>query len=177
MTNDEKIYSTCQSDKEEGFRLLLGTYQRQIYDFIRRMVVVHEDAEDVTQETFLRVFRGLDQYRKECGLGTWIYQIATHECLRFLGKRKSRFLSSDSDSHLTDSLMASDYIDYDDRLAIRFQEAILRLPDKQRVIFNLRYYDELDYQEISRITDTNVAALKADYHYAKEKVKNYMMEE
>lgn len=178
MTKDEKIYKACQSAEDDGFKMLLDAYQEQIYYFIRRMVVVHEDAEDVMQETFIKVFRGLSRYRGDSSLLTWIYRIAMNECLRFLNRKKDNVVSAETVGHtLTDSLMASEYIDYGHTMAVKFQEAILQLSDKQRVVFNLRYYDELEYSEISRITGTKVDTLKVAYHYAKEKIKNYMTEE
>ena len=156
MINEDKIREVWASNPERGFKLLIDFFQQPIYWHIRRLVVSHEDAEDILQEVFIRVFRHLPQFREESSLGTWIYRIATNECLRFLN-------------------MASDYVDYENEMAVKFQQAILMLPEKQRVVFNLRYYDELEYEEISRITDTKVDTLKVNYHYAKEKIKEYMI--
>ena len=157
---------------------MLDAYQKPVYYFIRRMVVVHEDAQDVMQETFVKIFLGLNGFRGDSALSTWIYRIAMNESLRFLNKKNIKLVSADNvHDELIDSLKASDYIDYDDKMAVKFQEVILRLSDKQRVIFNLRYYDEMDYQQISKITDTKVATLKVTYHYIKEKIKKQMVEE
>ena len=157
---------------------MLDAYQKPVYYFIRRMVVVHEDAQDVMQETFVKIFLGLKGFRGDSALSTWIYRIAMNESLRFLNKKNIKLVSADNvHDELIDSLKASDYIDYDDKMAVKFQEVILRLSDKQRVIFNLRYYDEMDYQQISKITDTKVATLKVTYHYIKEKIKKQMVEE
>ncbi|MBP8758380.1 MAG: sigma-70 family RNA polymerase sigma factor [Prevotella sp.] len=178
MTKDETIYRIIKSDREGGFRILLDAYQKPVYYFIRRMVVVHEDAEDVMQETFVKIFLGLNGFRGDSALSTWIYRIAMNESLRFLNKKNIKLVSADNvHDELIDSLKASDYIDYDDKMAVKFQEVILRLSDKQRVIFNLRYYDEMDYDQISKITDTKVATLKVTYHYIKEKIKKQMVEE
>ena len=178
MTKDETIYRIIKSDREGGFRILLDTYQKPVYYFIRRMVVVHEDAEDVMQETFVKIFLGLNGFRGDSALSTWIYRIAMNESLRFLNKKNIKLVSADNvHDELIDSLKASDYIDDDDKMAVKFQEVILRLSDKQRVIFNLRYYDEMDYQQISKVTDTKVATLKVTYHYIKEKIKKQMVEE
>lgn len=178
MTKDETIYRIIKSDREGGFRILLDTYQKPVYYFIRRMVVVHEDAEDVMQETFVKIFLGLNGFRGDSALSTWIYRIAMNESLRFLNKKNIKLVSADNvHDELIDSLKASDYIDYDDKMAVKFQEVILRLSDKQRVIFNLRYYDEMDYLQISKVTDTKVATLKVTYHYIKEKIKKQMVEE
>ena len=158
MINEDKIRQVYASDPKKGFKMLMDNFQVPIYNYIRRLVVSHEDAEDVLQEVFIRVYRNLDQFRGESSLSTWIYRIATNESLRLLNTRKDE-----------------EAIDYENELAVKFQEAILSLPEKQRLIFNLRYYDELDYEEISRILDSKVDTLKVNYHYAKEKIKEYIL--
>jgi len=174
--NEDKIRETCMVNVEQGFRMLVEKYQSSIYWHIRRMVISHEDAEDVLQETFIRVFRSMDGFREESSFSTWIYRIATNECLRFLDRRKEQVLSTEEvQEELMNKLMASEYVDYDNAMEVKFQQAILRLPEKQRLVFNLRYYDELKYEEISRITDTRVETLKSNYHFAKEKIKEYMI--
>ena len=174
--NEDKIRETCARNPEKGFRMLVGKYQNPMYWHIRRMVISHEDAEDVLQETFIKVFRHLDDFRAESSLSTWIYQIATNECIRFLNRRKEQAVSTEEmQAELMNKLMASDYVDYDNAMEVKFQQAILTLPEKQRLVFNLRYYDELKYEEISRITDTKVDTLKANYYFAKEKIKEYMI--
>ena len=152
-------------------------FQEPIYHYIRRLVVLHEDAQDVLQEVFIQVYRHWEQFRNESSLSTWIYRIATNESLRLLNNRKNRETISTEDVQemLIDRLRASDYIDYENELVVRFQKALLRLPEKQRVVFNLRYYDELEYEEIARILDTKVDTLKVNYHYAKEKIKEYIL--
>lgn len=143
---------------------------------IRRLVVSHEDAEDIIQEVFIRVFRHLKQFREESSLATWIYKIATNESLRFLKSRKAEVVSAEEiQEELLDKLKTSDYVDYDNELAVKFQTAVLKLPEKQRIVFNLRYYDELDYEAISQITGDRVETLKVNYHYAKEKIKEYIV--
>ena len=136
-----------------------------------------EDAEDVLQEVFIRIFRHIDQFREESSLSTWIYQIATNESLRLLNSRKEEGVVSAEDvqEELMSKLKASDYVDYENELAVKFQEAILSLPEKQRLVFNLRYYDELEYEEIARVLDSKVDTLKVNYHYAKEKIKEYIL--
>ena len=153
MINENKIREACSSDRERGFKMLMNSFQVPIYNYIRRLVVSHEDAEDVLQEVFIRIFRHIDQFREESSLSTWIYRIATNESLRLLNGRK----------------------DYENELAVKFQEAILSLPEKQRLVFNLRYYDELEYDEIARVLDSKVDTLKVNYHYAKEKIKEYIL--
>lgn len=176
MIDENKIRETCAKDPERGFRMLVEKYHTSMYWHIRRMVVSHEDAQDVLQETFIRIFRYLSDFRAESSLATWIYRIATNECIRFLDRRREELISSEElKDDLTDKLMASDYVDYEDAMQVKFQKAILTLPEKQRVVFNLRYYDELKYEEISRITGSKVETLKANYYFAKEKIKEYML--
>ena len=163
------------TDPELGFRWLVEKFQSPMYWHIRRMVVSHEDAEDVLQETFIKVFRHLDDFRAESSLSTWIYRIATNECIRFLNRKKEETVSTEEmQAELMNKLMASEYVDYDNAMEVKFQQAILRLPEKQRLVFNLRYYDELKYEDISRITGIKTETLKANYHFAKEKIKEYM---
>ena len=174
--DEDKICETYRKDAEQGFRLLMEKFQRPIYWHIRRMVISHEDAEDVLQETFIRIYRYLDDFREECSLSTWVYRIATNECIRFLNRRKEQAVSSEEiQEDLMNKLMASEYVDYENEMEVKFQQAILTLPEKQRLVFNLRYYDELKYEEISRITDTKVETLKANHYFAKEKIQEYMI--
>ena len=170
MINENKIREACASNRERGFKMLMDSFQVPIYNYIRRLVVSHEDAEDVLQEVFIRVFRHIDQFREESSLSTWIYQIATNESLRLLNGRKDEGVVSAEDvqEELMGKLKASDYIDYENELAVKFQEAILSLPEKQP-------YDELEYEEIARVLDSKVDTLKVNYHYAKEKIKEYIL--
>ncbi|MBQ8502509.1 MAG: RNA polymerase sigma factor [Bacteroides sp.] len=176
MTDENKIREICAKDPERGFRMLVAEYQSSMYWHIRRMVVSHEDAQDVLQEAFIRIFRHLNDFRAESSLTTWIYRITTNECLRFLDRRHKEMISSEEvQADLINKLMASEYVDYEDAMQVKFQQAILTLPEKQRLVFNLRYYDELKYEDISRITGTKVETLKANYYLAKEKIKEYML--
>lgn len=177
MINEEKIRQVYASNPKQGFKMLVDYYQKPIYYYIRRLVVLHEDAEDVLQEVFVRVYNGLDQFRGDSSLNTWIYKIATNESLRLLNSRKNEdaVSSEELQEELIDRLKASDYIDYENEMVVKFQEAILSLPEKQRLIFNLRYYDELEYEEIARVLDSKVETLKVNYHYAKDKIKNYIL--
>lgn len=177
MINEDKIRQAYISNRERGFKMLMDYFQEPIYYYIRRLVVLHEDAQDVLQEVFIQVYRHWEQFRNESSLSTWIYRIATNESLRLLNNSKKRETVSTEDIQetLVTRLRASDYVDYENELAVKFQEVLLRLPEKQRLVFNLRYYDELDYEEISRILDTKVDTLKVNYHYAKEKIKEYIL--
>ncbi|MBE6275518.1 MAG: RNA polymerase sigma factor [Bacteroides sp.] len=176
MMSEDRIREACKTDPEQGFRMLMEKFQSSMYWHIRRMVVSHEDAEDVLQETFIKIFRHLGDFREESSLSTWIYRITTNECIRFLNKKKETSVSTEEvQTDLMNKLMASEYVDYEDAMAVKFQKAILTLPEKQRLVFNLRYYDELKYEEISQITGSKVETLKANYHFAKEKIKEYMI--
>ena len=176
MMSEEQIRETYLTNPETGFKLLMERFQRPIYDYIRRMVVSHEDAKDITQETFIRVFRSLKQFRGESALSTWIYSIATRECLRFLNAQREKVFSvEDVQEELIGKLKASDYVDYENDVLVKFQEAILRLPEKQRIVFNLRYYDELKYEEIAQVLNSKVETLKVNYHLAKERIKAYIL--
>lgn len=176
MINETKIREAIAAHPDKGFRMLVDSFQEPIYWHIRRMVVSHEDAEDVIQEVFIRIFRHLEQFREESSLNTWIYRIATNESLRFLNKRREEVVSAEEiQEELLGKLKTSDYVDYENELAVKFQAAILKLPEKQRIVFNLRYYDDLDYESISQITGDKVETLKVNYHYAKEKIKESIM--
>lgn len=172
--NDNEIVSALKVDAERGFKLLMAKYKAPIYWHIRRLVVTHDDAQDATQETFIRVFRSFSQFRGDSPLAAWIYRIATNEALRLLEQRKQEQLSLDENEVEANRLMADNYVDYSDLEAVKLQRAILSLPTKQQLAFNLRYYDELSYDEIAQITESNAATVKVNYHLAKEKIVNYM---
>lgn len=142
------------------------------------MVVDHDDTADIMQETFLKVYQGLGNLRDEKALKSWVYKIATNEALRFLSRRREELLSViDENELLLGRLTEGEYVDYDDKMAVDFQKALLSLSEQQRLVFNMRYYDELSYDEISDITGCSVVTLKVQYHNAKERIKNYMLNE
>ena len=175
MPTDQEIIASMKEDPQKGFSLLMASYMKPVYWHIRRLVVAHVDAQDVMQETFVRVFRSFNQYKENQPLNAWIFGIATNEALRFLGKCKGKdTLSLEDTSEDLFSLKADDYVDYSDIEAVKLQKAILSLPAKQQIAFNLRYYDELSYDDIALITGSTAANVKANYHNAKEKIVNYM---
>ena len=160
------------ADDMPTFETVLKQYERPIYWHIRRMVVSHEDAQDVMQETFIRVYQGLSKLRKKEMLKVWVYRIATNECLRHLTKVRERTMAELSeDDLLVRRLEASEHVDWEDVEGVRLQKAILRLSQQERTVFNMRYYDEMSYEEISQVTGSTVATLKVAFHHAKEKVK------
>ena len=175
MSTDQEIISVMKDDPKKGFRLLMASYMKPVYWHIRRLVVAHADAQDAMQETFVRIFRAFNQYRQEYSLKSWVFRIATNEALRLLGKRKGEaLLSLDEASDDLFQLKADDYVDYSNVEAVQLQKAILALPAKQQIAFNLRYYDELSYEEIALVTDSTAANVKANYHNAKDKIVNYL---
>ena len=172
--NDNGIIDTLKESPERGFRMLMMKYQEPLYWHIRRLVVSHDDAQDAAQETFVRIYRSFDQYRGDCSFRSWIYRIATNEALRIISKRRQEVISLESAATGVQFIAGDNYIDYDDKVAVKLQKAILTLPPKQQLAFNLRYYDELSFKEIARIADSTPSSIKASYHFAKEKIVKYM---
>src|SRR5437868_8868418 len=162
--------------KERAFTSIIKKYQEKLYWHVRRMVIDHEDANDVLQNVFIRVWNGLENFREDAQLYTWLYRIATNESLTFLEQQKKRSAVSLSDveSGLSNKIKSDKYFD-PNKLEWKLQLAIQQLPDKQRVVFGLRYYDEMPYEEMSRVLETSEGALKASYHHAVKKIEDYML--
>ncbi len=139
------------------------------------MVIDHDDADDLVQEVFVKVWKNLDKFREDSRLYTWIYRIATNECLNFLQRKKKRFFLPIHDvaGELTGKLDAAILLD-GDAIEMKLQKALLKLPDKQRLVFNMKYFDDMKFDEISEITDTSVGALKASYHHAVKKIEEFL---
>ena len=172
MISDKDILQAIRRDADGGFRLLMRTYMEPVYWHVRRMVVSHEDAQDVTQETFVRVFRFIHSFSGDSSLKTWLLSIATNEALRWLGRRANVATLSLDDT--TAQLVAADTQIEGDTIEARLQRAILRLPAKQQLAFNLRYYDEMSYDDIATVLQSSSNAAKTNYHLAKEKIIQYM---
>jgi len=172
---DEQLLELIHLDKESGFRSLMHQYQEQTYWHIRRMVTTHEDADDVVQNTFIKVFRNLDKFKGNSKLYTWIYRIATNESLTYLKNRKRRHSESidDSENNIENNLIADVFFD-GNNVQMILQKAIISLPDKQKAVFNLRYYEEMPYNDMSEVLNTSVGALKASYHHAVKKIEEYI---
>lgn len=162
--------------KEKGFTGIIKKYQERLYWHIRRMVVHHEDANDVLQNMFIKVWNGLENFREDSQLYTWLYRIATNESLTFIEqqKRKASISLSDVENGLSEKLKADKNFDAH-KIEWKLQLAMQTLPEKQRVVFNLRYYDEMPYEEMSRVLETSEGALKASYHHAVKKIENYIL--
>lgn len=160
-----------------GFNMLVRTYQQRVYWHVRKMVIDHDDADDLTQEIFIKIHKYIDTFREDSQLFTWIYRIATNECLSFLNKKKRKFFLPIED--VTQALIAKVDNDPDlngDEIQKRLQKAILQLPDKQRLVFNMKYFDDMPYEQMAEVTKTSVGALKASFHHAVKKIEEYLGE-
>ncbi|MGF7230469.1 RNA polymerase sigma factor [Arachidicoccus sp.] len=161
--------------KEKAFTDIVKKYQEKIYWHVRRMVIDHDDANDVLQNVFIKVWKALTNFREDSQLYTWLYKIATNECLTFLDqkKRKGSISLDEIESGLSNKIKADEGFDAK-KLEWRLQLAIQQLPEKQRLVFNLRYYDEMPYEEMSQVLGTSEGALKASYHHAAKKIEEFI---
>ncbi len=156
--------------RESAFRIVVDTYGERLYWQIRRIVVTHEDANDVLQNTFIKAWTALDNFRADAKMSTWLYRIACNEALSHLERQRTTL--SIHDTNLCLQLQQDSYFD-GDQTQLRLQEAIATLPDKQRLVFNLKYYDEMKYEDMSQILGTSTGALKASYHHAVKKISQF----
>jgi RNA polymerase sigma factor (sigma-70 family) len=172
---DSDIIELLKSDTGKGFRLIVERYSTKLYWHIRRLVLLHEDADDALQNTFVNAWRNIGAFRNESSVYTWLYSIATNEAFALINRRKrnSAISIDDLGSHFAGSSEGNSWFDGDEA-QILLQNAIISLPEKQRVVFNLRYYEEMPYEEMSKVLNTSVGALKASYHHAVKKVEDYL---
>lgn len=174
---DSEIISLFKDDKTKhyGFNLLVTKYQKKVYWLSRKMVIDHDDANDLTQNVFIKVWKNLDRFREDASLYTWIYRIASNECLNFIKKKKNVLFIPiyDLTKEFHSKLDSGTMIDGDE-VSIRLQKAILTLPDKQRLVFNMKYFEDLTYEEISDVLGTSIGALKASYHHAVKKIELHL---
>ncbi|WP_435416182.1 RNA polymerase sigma factor [Polaribacter aestuariivivens] len=163
------------STREKAFRELISLYKQRLYWHIRKIVISHDDADDVLQNTFIKVYRNIDKFNQESKLFSWMYRIATNESITFINKRaKERNVDiTDVQQHLASTLESDVYFSGDE-IQLILQKAIATLPQKQQLVFNMKYFDELKYEEISEILETSVGALKASYFHAVKKIENYI---
>jgi len=177
---DEDIIEKIKDKKtvDYGFNLLMEKYQEKVYWVIRRMVIDHESSDDIAQETFVKVWKNLDKFKGESKLYTWIYRIATNEALTHLRKKKRRFFLpiGDVENELRSTLEADTYYGGDE-IQLKLQKAILTLPEKQRLVFNMKYFEELKFREIAEVLEVTVGSLKAQYHHAVKKIEKYLKED
>lgn len=178
IPSDEELLSQFSNpaEKEMAFEAIIKKYQEKLYWHIRRMVVEHEDANDVLQNMFIKVWRSLDNFKGESQLYTWLYRIATNESLTFIAKeKKKKAISIDQEDQIYANKLKSDTHFDANKLEWKLQLAIQSLPEKQKLVFNLRYYDEMPYEEMSKVLETSVGALKANYHHAAKKIEEFIL--
>lgn len=177
MIDEARIIAQLKDDsqKEKAFNTLVHEYQEILYWQIRRLVVSHDDADDVLQNTFMKAWMGLDEFRAESKISSWLFRIAINESLGFLEKKKrSTDIISDT-NELSNQLLSDPYFDGDETQAL-FQEAINSLPNKQKVVFNLKYFQEMKYEDMSQMLGTSIGALKASYHHAVKKITDFFQQ-
>ncbi len=165
-----------EETKHYAFNMLVQQYQQKVYWHIRRILIDHEDSNDVVQNVFIKVWRSLDSFREDSKLFTWIYRIATNEAISFLNQKKKRFFIPivNVEHELSDSLQ-HDVLFTGDKIQLMLQKAVLKLPTQQRIVFNMKYYEGMKYEEISEILGVTVGALKASYHHAVKKIEKYVL--
>jgi RNA polymerase sigma-70 factor (ECF subfamily) len=158
--------------EEASFNMLVQKYQERLYWHIRKIVISHEDADDVLQNTMIKVWKALPNFRADSGLFTWLYRIATNEALTALKQKKKRSFTPwvDVEKTMGEKLAADPWFDGDEA-QMKLQKAILKLPEKQRIVFNMKYFDQIKYEDMAGILDTSVGALKASYHHAVKKIE------
>jgi len=175
--SDDKLLALFREEtsRNNAYHLIVQKYKSRLYWHIRRIVINHDDADDVLQNTLIKAWKGLLKFKAESQLYTWLYRIATNEAITFINQKKKRFFIPivNVEQELAQSLESDSYYSGDE-IQLKLQKAILTLPEKQRLVFNMKYYDEMKYEEISEILNTSVGALKASYHHAVKKIEIYL---
>lgn len=178
-TEDEIVVRLRDPDRQrEAFGQVVTMYGEKLYWQIRKMVLDHDDANDLLQNTFLKAWTNIDYFRGDAKLSTWLYKIAINECITFLNRQRTlnNISIDDTDVFLLERLKGDEYFD-GDAAQLKLQEAILTLPEKQRAVFNMKYFDDMKYEEMSEIFGTSVGALKASYHHAVKKVEEFLTQD
>lgn len=164
-----------EDSRSYAFNLLMRKYQQRLYWHVRKIVIDHDDANDVIQNTFIKVWNALDGFREDSQLYTWLYRIATNESLTFLKQKKTKFFIPFGDvEHELSNHLTNDVYFSGDRIQLKLQQAVLKLPTQQRIIFNMKYFDGMKYEEIASVLNLTVGALKASYHHAVKKIEKYI---
>jgi len=174
---DKELLEKFRSEdtKHYAFNLIVRKYQQRVYWHVRKIVIDHDDANDVVQNAFIKAWKGLDNFREDSQLFTWLYRIATNESITHLNQKRKRFLVPINDvEHELSNHLSSDSNFSGDKIQLKLQQAILKLPTQQRIIFNMKYFDSMKYEEISEVLGTSVGALKASYHHAVKKIEKYL---
>jgi RNA polymerase sigma-70 factor, ECF subfamily len=172
---DDNILRILETDMNKGFRLLVEKYSSRLYWHIRRLVILHDDADDALQTTFISAWKNIRNFRNESSLYTWLYSIATNESFALIKKRRrmNHIDIEDIQGIFERSAEGDEWFDWDDA-EVKLQNAILQLPEKQRIVFNLKYYDDIKYEDMSQLLNTSVGALKASYHHAVKKIESFL---
>jgi RNA polymerase sigma factor (sigma-70 family) len=175
--SDQEIISDLKKGENQNlaFQMLVDRYKERLYWHIRKIVLDHDDADDILQNTFVKVWKNVESFREESTLFTWLYRIATNETLTFLNSKKRRNLMplNEVSDFLMDNLESDPYFEGDE-IQKHLQKAILTLPEKQRIVFNMKYFDDIKYNDMAEILDTSVGALKASFHHAVKKIEDYL---
>jgi len=175
-TDEELLERLSKPDQRSfAFHLLVKKYQQRLYWHIRKIVIAHDDADDVLQNTLLKAWSAIESFRMESKIYTWLYRIATNEAITFLNHKRTRFFLPivNVEKQLAETLEADEYFNGDE-IDLKFQKALLKLPEKQRIVFNMKYFDDMKYEDISEILKTSVGAPKASYHHAVKKIEKYL---
>lgn len=179
-TSDQQILQMFGNEetRDKAFALLVSKYSRPLYNQIRKILILHEDTDDILQETFIKIYSSLHTFRGDSGLYTWLYRIATNQALNYYKKQKQTYVFSalSYEDKLFGKLYSDEYFDGDE-LQLKLQKAVLKLPVKQRLVFNMKYFDDMKYEQIARVLDTSEGALKASYHHAVKKIEKYLRED
>ena len=175
LKSDSDILALLETDVNKGFRVIVERYSTRLYWHIRRLVILHEDADDALQNTFVNAWRNISNFRSESSVYTWLYAIATNEALSLINKmtRNSAVSLDDLGTWFADSKEGSTWFD-GDQAQLKLQNAILKLPEKQRIVFNMKYFENMTYEDMSIVLNTSVGALKASYHHAVKKIENIL---
>ena len=176
---DVELVTLFHSGKKEfAFNLIMHKYQERLYWHIRKMVISHDDTDDVLQNTFVKVWKGLDGFRNDARLFTWLYRIAANEALTFLKRKQKRTLVPlEGDEYDLSEILEGDEYFCGNEAQKKLEQALLKLPEKQRLVFNMKYFEEMKYEEMAEILETSVGALKASYHHAVKKIENLLKED
>lgn len=178
--NEREVLSLLQDEQtlRKGFEMIVAQYSEQLYWQIRRMVLSHDDANDLLQNTFIKAWTNIEYFRGDAKLSTWLYRIALNECMTFLNKQRAQQMVAidDPDAEIVQKLESDPYFSGDE-VQLKLQKALLTLPEKQRMVFNLKYYEEMKYEEMSEIFGTSVGSLKASYHHAVKKIEKFFEED
>jgi len=174
ITDQQLLQNFKAGNKEQAFEMIVKKYQERLYWHIRKIIISHDDTDDVLQNVFIKVWNGLQDFRGDAQIFTWLYRIATNESITFLNSKRTKFLVPivNVEKQLSETLETDPFFNGDE-IQKKLQKAILTLPEKQRIVFNMKYFEEMKYEEMSEILETSVGALKSSYHYAVQKIEKY----